>query len=213
MKNYKIYSKVKMGRNCKIGDYVVIGLPPRGKRGGKLETIIGDNAFIRSHTVIYAGNRIGNNFQTGHQVMIRENNRIGNDVSIGTSTVLEHHIKVENRVRIHSLAFICEYSILEEGCWVGPKACFTNVLHPLCPKAKECIKGPIIKKRAKIGANATILPGVTIGKNSLIGAGSVVVKDVGPNKVVAGSPARVIKDIEDLKCPFNLMDKPYPEEL
>lgn len=213
MKDYKIYPEVKMGRNCKIGDYVVIGLPPRGKGEGELETIVGDNVLIRSHTIIYAGNKIGNDFQTGHQVMIRESNRIGNSVSIGTSTVLEHHIKIRDKVRIHSQAFICEYSILEEGCWIGPRAVLTNVLHPLCPKAKECIKGPTIKKGAKIGANATILPRVTIGENSLIGAGSVVVGDVEPNKVVAGSPARIIKDIKDLKCPFHFIDKPYMEEL
>ncbi len=84
MRNYKIYKNVKTGKNCEIGIYVVIGFPPKGKKDGDLETIMGDNAIIRSHTVIYAGNEIGDNFQTGHGTFLREVNKIGNNVSVGT---------------------------------------------------------------------------------------------------------------------------------
>jgi len=180
-------------------------------RDGEIGTIIGENAFIRSHSVIYAGNVIGSNFQTGHGAMIREDNTIGDNVSIGTSSVVEHHCRIGDKVRIHSQAFICEYSTLEEGCWIGPGAVLSNTLHPLCPKAKECLKGPKIEKGAKIGANATVLPDLTIGENSLVGAGAVVVKDVSKNSVVAGSPAAAIKDIHSLKCRYSLMDKPYAD--
>lgn len=204
MKNtYKIYPDVTLGKNIKIGDFAVIGVGDGGS------TIIGDNAIIRSHTVIYAGNTIGNNFLTGHQAMIRENNKIGNNVSIGSGSVIEHNVKIASNVRIHSLTFIPEYTVLEDGCWIGPKVCFTNALHPLCPKVKECLKGALVKKGAKIGANSTILPDITIGEYSLIGAGSVVTKDVEAFKVVAGSPAKVIKDIRELKCPYNLVGSPY----
>lgn len=207
--SYRIYKNVSLGRNITLGDFVIIGLPPRGKKDGELKTVIGDNAVIRSNTIIYAGNVIGDNFSTGHAVMIRECNRIGNEVSIGTHSVIEHHLKVGDRVRIHSQAFIPEYSILEDGCWIGPKVVFTNVLHPLCPQAKECLKGPTIKRGAKIGANATLLPSITVGEEALIGAGAVVTKDVPPRKVVAGNPAKVIKDIGELTCPPGLREKPY----
>lgn len=207
--NYKIYPNVKIGKNIEIGDYVIIGVPPRGKKSGELETIIGDNAVIRSHTVIYAGNIIGDNLQTGHAVMIREENEIGNSVSIGTHSVVEHHVKIGNGVRIHTQAFIPEYSILEDGSWVGPNVVFTNVYHPLCPKAKECMRGPTIKRNAKIGANATLLPDITIGENALVGAGSVVVDDVPDYMVVGGVPAKVIKSIHELTCPYKLIDSPY----
>ncbi len=210
-KNYKIFKNVKLGKKAEIGDFVLIGVAPRGKKDGELKTIIGDNAVIRSHTVIYAGNKIGKNFQTGHSAMIREENEIGNDVSIGTQSIVEHNVKIGNRVRIHSGAFIPEYTTLEDDCWIGPKVCFTNAPHPKAPRAKEYLKGPIVKKHAKIGANSIILPGVTIGVNSLVGAGSVVTKDVPANKVVAGNPAVVIKDIEELKYPEELKteEKPY----
>lgn len=197
-KTSKIYENVKIGKNCQIGEYVIIGVPPRGKKPGDLETKIGDTAIIRSHTVIYAGNKIGNNFQTGHGVMLRELNEIGNNVSIGTSSVVEHHVIINDRVRIHTQAFIPEFSILEEACWIGPNVVVTNAKYPLSPDAKKELKGAIIKKNAKIGANSTLLPGITIGENSLVGAGSVVTKDVPSNKVVVGNPAKILEDISEL---------------
>lgn len=194
----KIYKNVKIGKNCRIENYVIIGIPPRGKKSGDIETKIGDNSIIRSHTVIYAGNKIGHNFQTGHGVMIRESNEIGNNVSIGTSSVVEHHVLIKSNVRIHTQAFIPEFSVLEEGSWIGPNVVITNAKYPLSPNAKKELKGATIKKNAKIGANSTLLPGIEIGENSLIGAGSVVTKDIPPNKVVVGNPAKIIRDVGDL---------------
>jgi acetyltransferase-like isoleucine patch superfamily enzyme len=195
---HKIYPNVSIGKNAVIEEYVIIGVPPRGKKAGELLTVIGDNAIIRSHTVIYAGNHIGNDFQTGHHVLVREENEIGNQVSIGTASVVEHHVKMGNHVRIHSQAFVPEMSILEDGAWIGPNAVITNAAYPLSPNVKNELKGAIVKKNAKVGANATILPGITIGENALVGAGSVVTKDVPANKVVAGNPAKVINDVSKL---------------
>src|SRR5450756_1921226 len=196
--NYKLYKNVKIGKNAVIEDYVIIGVPPTGKSDGELGTIIGDDAVIRSHTIIYAGNRIGKNFQTGHHTLVREENTIGDNVSIGSSSVVEHHVTIGSNVRIHTGAFVPETSILEDGCWRGPHAVITNALYPLSPNVKKELKGAIVKKDAKVGANATLLPGVTIGERSLVGAGAVVTKDVPPDKVVAGNPARIINDVSSL---------------
>lgn len=206
---FKIYSNVNLGEGSVIEDFCIVGKPLKDKED--LKTIIGKNALIRSHSIIYAVNKIGNNFQTGHSILIREENEIGNDVSIGTMSVVEHHVKIGDNVRIHSQAFIPEFCILEKNCWIGPNVVLTNTLHPRCSKAKDCLKKtPVtIKENAKIGANATILPGVTIGKNSVVGAGSVVTENIPDNKVVAGNPARIIGDIENLKCKTGLKDKPY----
>lgn len=209
MDNYHIYPNVHIGSGAHIGHYVIIGEPPQGKKDGELPTIIGEKALIRSATVIYAGNRIGENFQTGHHVLIREDNEIGNNVSIGSGSVVEFSVVIEDNVRIHSGAFIPEYCVLKKGCWIGPCVVLTNVYHPLCPKAKKCRKGATIGVGAKIGANATILPDITIGSYSLVGAGSLVTKDVPPNSVVAGNPARMIKRIDDLRCPYGLIERPY----
>ncbi len=202
-----IYKNVEVGKNATIGENVLIGVPPRNKKEGELKTIIGDNAIIRSHTVIYAGNIIGNNFQTGHHANIRESNVIGNNVSIGTLSVVEHHVKIEDNVRIHTQAFIPEFSILKNKCWIGPNVVLTNALFPTSNLVKETLKGPIINENARIGANSTILPGIVIGKNSLVGAGAVVTKDIDENVIVVGNPAKVIKKINDLK--YNNGEKVY----
>lgn len=198
--SFVIYPGVHLGRQTIVGDFVLIGVLLRDRQPGELETHIGAGAIIRSHTVIYSGNVIGKNFQTGHGVMIRELNEIGDDVSVGTHSVIEHHVKIGNHVRIHSNAFIPEYSVIEEGAWIGPNVVFTNALYPLSPNAKATLKGPRIMPGAKIGANATLLPGIVIGRNALVGAGAVVVDDVPDDKVVVGNPARVVKDVSEISA-------------
>jgi acetyltransferase-like isoleucine patch superfamily enzyme len=202
MISYKVYANVALGAGSLIEDFCIVGVPPRSAADGELATIIGRDAAIRSHTVIYAGNIIGENFQTGNKVNIRELNRIGDNVSVGTLTVIEHHVEIGNDVRIHSQAFIPEYSVLEDGCWIGPNVVLTNAKYPRAPGVKDQLIGPRVCKGAKIGANATLLPGVVIGENALVGAGAVVVRDVPPDGVVAGNPARLIRHLSEL--PYQL---------
>ena len=195
---YKIFPGVTLGDGSIVEDYAIVGNPPRLKKAGELQTTIGKGAIIRSHTVIYAGNRIGDNFHTGNKVNIRESNEIGDNVSIGTLSVIEHHVRIGNGVRMHSQVFVPEFTVIEDDAWLGPNVVITNAKYPLSPGAKETLAGPLIKKGAKIGAIATVLPGVVIGVNSLVGAGSVVTKDVPDNAVVVGNPARLIKMISAL---------------
>jgi acetyltransferase-like isoleucine patch superfamily enzyme len=194
----QIYPNVFFADEATLGDFCIIGEPPRGKQDGELETRIGARAVIRSHTVIYAGSVIGADFQTGHGVLIREENEIGNNVSIGSHTIVEHHVKIGNNVRLHSNVFVPEFSILEDACWLGPNVVVTNARYPQSREVKANLRGAHIKRGAKIGANATLLPGVVIGENALVGAGAVVTHDVPDGAVVVGNPARVIKDVSEI---------------
>jgi len=189
-----IHPNVVLGEDVVIEDYCVIGLPFKG--GKDEQTIIGDGSVIRAGTYIYAGNQIGNNFQTGNKANIRELNQIGDDVSIGTLSVIEHHIIIGNGVRIHTQVFVPEYTTLEENCWLGPNVVVTNARYPKHPSVKDDLKGVLIKQNAKIGANTTLLPGVIIGKDSLIGAGSVVTKNISDGVIAVGSPPKVLRKID-----------------
>lgn len=189
-----VHPCVELGLNVTIEDFCIVGAPFKGQQGEI--TFIGDNAIIRSHTVIYAGNAIGKNFQTGNKANIRELNQIGDDVSVGTLSVVEHHVRIGNRVRIHTQAFVPEFSVLEDDCWIGPNVVITNAKFPKSPNVKDALVGAVVKKRAKIGANSTLLPGVVIGENALVGAGSVVTKSVEDHAIVAGNPAVFLRSIQ-----------------
>lgn len=169
---------------------------------------IGKNAHLRSHTVIYYGCTIRQKFMTGHHVLIREFTEIGENVSIGSGTIIEHRVVIKNGVRIHSNVFVPEFSVLEDECWIGPGCVLTNAKYPRSINVKETLKGPWIGSKAKIGANCTILPGVQIGKGALIGAGSVVTKDVPEYAVVAGNPAKTINHLSNLPYSEFLHENP-----
>lgn len=196
--NERIYPNTHWAEPARVGDFCIIGEPPRGKDAGELETHIGARAVIRSHTVIYAGNRIGDDFQTGHGVLVREENQIGHNVSIGSHSIVEHHVRIGNHVRLHSNVFVPEFSVLEDDCWLGPNVVVTNARYPQSRNVKEQLRGAHLKRGAKIGANATLLPGVVIGENALVGAGAVVTHDVPDGAVVAGNPARLIKQVSEI---------------
>lgn len=202
------YPNVSVGENTHIESPCVIGKPPRGALAGQFATVIGADSIIRPFSTIYAGVEIGNKFQCGQGVSIREGNFIADGVSVGTNTVLEYGNKIGPGVRIHTGCFL-EAVTLEEDVVVAPNVVFTDDPHPRCPRYSECMGGAIVKGGARVGANATILPGVVIGENALIGAGSVVTKDIPANAVAVGNPARVIKAIEDLKCYCGLFERPY----
>ena len=201
---------IELGKNPFVGEYVLLGISPMKGKVGKL--IIGDNAVIRSHSAIYAGNTIGNGFQSGHGILIRENNTIGDNVSIGTHSVLEVGNRIGNNVRIHSNCFIPEFVLIEDDVWIGPCVTILNILHPPCPRFSDCAKNVLIKQNAKIGGNVTIGPRVTIGRNSLIGMGSVVTTDIPDNVLAFGNPARVIKPITELSCELQYYSVPYEWE-
>lgn len=191
-----------------IGPFVILGEPPRQTKPGERTLILGNQATIRSFTTIYAGSTLGHRLNTGHSVMIREDNQLGDDVSVGTSSVLEYGNKIGDRCRIHSGCFL-EWVTLGHDVFVGPNVVFTDDPHPICPKYKECVGGPVIGAFTRIGANSTILPGVKIGEHCLIGAGSVVTQDVPDHSVVAGNPAKVIKQITELECKTGIYERPY----
>ncbi len=183
LRNLVGYSNVLIGDNCEIQENVKLGNP------NKEQLIIGDRALIRSGSVIYPNVKIGDNFRTGHNVLVRENSDIGNNVLIGTNSVLDGSCKIGNNVSIQTDAYITTGTIIEDDVFIGPRVCTTNDKY-MYYGAK--LVAPVIKKGARVGGNATLLPGVVIGEGAVIGSGAVVTRDVPAGATVVGNPARIL---------------------
>lgn len=180
-KNVIFYGRVKLGEDSVVQDNVTIG----NDEGGEVN--ISRRALIRSGSVIYSGVKIGENFQSGHNVLIRENTEIGDDFLLGTNSVIDGNCKIGNRVKVQTNVYITAYTTIEDDVFLGPCCVTTNDKYMKYGLVK--LKGPTIKKGAKIGANATILPGIVIGDEVVVGAGAVVTSDVASKQVVVGIPA------------------------
>ena len=181
---------IKIGIDSVIQENVIIGNSDQG------QVIIGDKPLIRSGTIIYSNVKIGDRLKTGHRVLVRENTDIGDDVLIGTNSVIDGHCKIGNNVSIQTDVYITINTTIEDHVFIGPRVVTTNDKY-MYYGAK--LIGPTIKKGARIGANSTLLPGVVIGENAVVGAGSVVTRDVPAGAVVAGNPARTIKSLLPVK--------------
>ncbi len=165
--------------------------------------------MIREGSFVLGGSKIGRNLETGHNVVIRENCSIGNNVKIWSNTVVDYGCRIGNNVKIHCNCYLAQYTIVEDNVFIAPGVVTLNDFHPGCERSGTCMGGPVMEEGARIGGNSTILPYVRIGKRSLIGAGSVVSRDVPPFSVAYGVPARVVKSVFDLRCKTGLTDRPY----
>jgi acetyltransferase-like isoleucine patch superfamily enzyme len=199
---------VSLGTGTLVEPPCVLGKAPRGAEPGDFALTIGEEGVIRPFSTIYAGTVIGHRFQTGQGVSIRENNVIGDDVSIGTNAVLEAGNRIGDGSRIHTGCFM-EMVTVGQRVFVGPRVVFADDPHPPCPSYRQCVGGAVVEDDARIGANCTVLPGVRIGAGSLVGAGSVVTRDVPPGAVAIGNPARVVGRVEDLECRSGIYEHPY----
>jgi len=205
---YYLYPNVKLGSNVRVYHNVLLGFPPRGKEIGELELVIGDDAVIRPNTSIYAGNVLGHRFECGHNVMMREGNVIGDGCVLGTNAVLECNNRFGDNIIFHTLS-CAGNATLETNAFVGPHVIMLDDPHPKCPKYIECKGGATVKEWARIGGNVTLMPGVTVGRNCLIGGGSSVTRDVPDHSVAAGNPAKVLGLVSEQKCYPGYYDKPY----
>ena len=184
---------IQIGSEATIDEDVILGYPSgRLQKGGSV--VLGSHAKIRSGSVIYQAVTIGNHLETGHHVVVREENQIGDSVSLWSNTVIDYGCRIGNRVKIHSNVYVAQYTVLEDDVFIGPGVIFANDKYPVSDR----LEGPRVKKGARVGVNVTLLPGVVVGEGALVGAGSVVTKNVPDRVVVAGNPARVVGTIDEL---------------
>jgi len=196
--NTVIYDNVEIGDNTIICNDCVIGEPTNeyyhNPNYRNPKTIIGANSLVRSHTIIYSDSQFGEGLQVGHRVTIREKTKMGVHCSVGTLSDIQGHSEFGDYVRMHSNVHIGQSSKIGSYCWIYPYTVFTN---DPTPPSDVCI-GPTVGDYSIIATQCLLLPGVTIGQNCLVGACTMVSKDVPDNKVVVGTPGKVVKDIREI---------------
>jgi acetyltransferase-like isoleucine patch superfamily enzyme len=166
---------------------VLIGYPT--SRADAAPLVLGAGARLRSGTTLYDGTRIGQRLQTGHGVVVREGCLIGDDVSIWSNSIVDYGCRIGDRVKIHCNCYVAQFTELEDDVFLAPGVTIANDLYPGDEHSAELMAGPRIGTGAQIGVNVTILPFVRIGAGALIGAGSVVTRDIPAAVVAYGHPA------------------------
>jgi acetyltransferase-like isoleucine patch superfamily enzyme len=199
-----VYPGTVLGKDVKVLEHAVVGkqptLAPRStaKREPLPPAELGAGTVISTGAIVFAGSRIGARVIVGDQSCVRERCEIGDDVVIGRGSLVENDTTVGDRTRIQANAYVTAYSTLEEDVFVAPGVTTTNDnFMGRTERRLELMKGPTIRRRARVGGGAVICPGIEIGEEAFVGAGAVVTKDVAPRTVVVGNPARPIRDVPE----------------
>lgn len=186
-----LYGINRVGDDSLIFEQVILGFPSR-EYMGKTDypgVTLGAHSVVRTGTVVYSDVNIGDYFTSGHNVLIREKTIIGDYVSVGTGTIIEGYSIIGDHSNLQSMVYIPTNTLIGSHVFIGPNAVLTNDKYP--PNDGKNLKGPTLEDYSSIGANVTILPGITIGKGALVAAGSLVTKDVPPKTLAIGAPARI----------------------
>lgn len=202
--NTIIHANVVIGNNSTIGAFCELGVET--PLGDKSPLVIGEQSLIRSNSVFYESSSLGRGLVTGHNVIVRENTVAGCNFQIGTNSEIQGDCKIGNYVRFQSSVFVGKRTIINDFVWVLPGVVFTN--DPTPPS--ETLIGATVDDYACISAGALILPGIKVGKSSLVGAAACVTKDVPEGKVVVGNPAKVLKDTTEIQLKDGTKRPAYP---
>ena len=199
-----VYPGTVLGEGCKILDNAVVGkqptLSPRStaKREDLPPLVLGAGTIVSTGAIVFAGTTLGERVIVGDQACVRERCTIGDDVVIGRASLVENDTSVGARTRIQANAYVTAYSLLEDDVFIAPCVITTNDnFMGRTEKRLELMKGPTIRRGARVGGGSVLLPGIEIGEEAFIGAGAVVLRDVPARAVMVGSPARQIRDVPD----------------
>jgi acetyltransferase-like isoleucine patch superfamily enzyme len=199
-----VYPGTVLGDGVRVLENAVVGkqptLSPRSTaRREPLEpAVIGDGSVVSTGAIVFAGTRVGARVIVGDQACIRERVELGDDVVVGRGSLVENDTTIGAMTKIQADAYITAYSTLEEHVFVAPCVVTTNDNWMGRTEARfGNVKGPTIRRGARIGGGAILCPAVEIGEEAFVGAGAVVTKDVAARVVVVGSPARVLRDVPD----------------
>jgi acetyltransferase-like isoleucine patch superfamily enzyme len=199
-----VYPGTVLGDGVRVLENAVVGkqptLSPRSttKREALAPTELGEGTVVSTGAVVFAGSTLGAHVIVGDQACIRERVTVGDDVVVGRGALVENDTTVGARTRIQAHAYVTAYSTLEDHVFIAPCVVTTNDnFMGRTEKRLELMRGPTIRRGARVGGGAILCPGVEIGAEAFVGAGAVVTKDVPPGVVVVGNPARVLRNVHE----------------
>ena len=199
-----VYPGTVLGEGVKVLENAVVGkqpsLSPRStaKREPLQPTVIGDGTIVSTGAVVFAGSEIGARVILGDQSCVRERVRIGDDVVVGRGSLVENDTTIGDMTKIQAEAYITAYSTLEDNVFIAPCVVTTNDnFMGRTERRHELMRGPTIRRGARVGGGAIICPGIEIGEEAFVGAGAVVTKDVEARMLVVGNPARVLRPVPE----------------
>ncbi len=197
-----VYPGTVLGAGVKVLENAVVGkqptLSPRStaKREPLPPTVIGAGTIVSTGAIVFAGTTIGDRVIIGDQSCVRERVQVGDDVVVGRGSLIENDTTVGAMTKIQADAYITAYSTVEDHVFIAPCVVTTNDnWMGRTEKRFGNVKGPTIRRGARVGGGAVLCPGIEIGEDAFVGAGAVVTRDVPPRTVVVGSPARVLRDV------------------
>jgi UDP-2-acetamido-3-amino-2,3-dideoxy-glucuronate N-acetyltransferase len=197
-----VYPGTVLGEGVRVLENAVVGkqptLSPRStaKREDLAPAVLGAGTIVSTAAVVFAGSTIGARVIVGDQSCVRERVTIGDDVVVGRGALIENDTTIGALTKIQANAYITAYSTLEDNVFVAPCVVTTNDdFMGRTERRHELIKGPTIRRGARIGGGAILCPGVDIGEEAFVGAGAVVTKNVPQRVIVVGNPARVLRDV------------------
>ena len=199
-----VYPGTVLGEGVKVLEHAVVGkqptLSPRStaKREPLPPAEIGAGTIVSTGAVVFAGTTIGERVILGDQSCVRERVTVGDDVVIGRGSLVENDTTIGAMTKIQAEAYITAYSTLEEHVFIAPCVVTTNDnFMGRTERRHGLIKGPTIRRGARIGGGAILCPGIEIGEDAFVGAGAVVTKDVEARMLVVGNPARVLRAVPE----------------
>jgi acetyltransferase-like isoleucine patch superfamily enzyme len=197
-----VYPGTVLGEGVKVLEGAVVGkqptLSPRStaKREPLPPARIGDGTIVSTGAIVFAGSTIGARVIVGDQSCVRERVDVGDDVVIGRGVLVENDSTIGALTKIQAGAYVTAYSTLEDNVFIAPCVVTTNDnFMGRTERRHELIKGPTIRRGARVGGGAILCPGVVVGEEAFVGAGAVVTKDVEPRMLVVGNPARVLRGV------------------
>lgn len=203
--NVIIHSETVIGENVRIDDNTIVGKAPMRAANSAVTKDqqlpgckVGANCIIGTNVVVYRGCTVGEKVLIADLSTVRENVTVGDFTIVGRGVAIENFCTIGSYVKLETNVYITAYSTVEDRCFVAPCVATSNDNYIGRTEDRfKHFKGVIMKRGARVGVNATILPGKTLGEDCLVAAGALVTTDVPAGKIVAGVPAKVFRDVPE----------------